>query len=225
MNVLHPERLPFIKMKSHYLLFIFISLTTLLSAQSRWGVEFKASRFNTSNGGQLESLWNSIVLEEGDLVTNSFTLGIIYRLNDRNLLKFHQGFHQNGSTITVKSCSDMVGDCHTYSDFEALHNYFQLAPSYTYRIIDKRIIIPIEVGININVRTKEWKEFYPGNKKFNYDYEVSTGIDYRIIPGLIMGLHALFTGNISEYQSIEESGTYKPKSLGLEFSTMYEFGK
>ena len=211
-------------MKSVALL-ILISLTTFLSAQSKWGVEFKASWFNTSNSGQLGGLWNSTVLEESDLTTNSFTLGIIYRLNDRNLLKFHQGFYQNGSKVTVKSCSDLLGDCHTYSDFKALHNYFQLAPSYAFRIIDKRIIIPIEVGININVRTKEWKEFYPGNKKFNYDYEVSTGIDYRIFPGLIIGLHALFTGYISEYQSIEERGTYKPKSLGLEFSAMYEFGK
>ena len=215
-------------MNSHFLLIIFILFSALAAAQSRWGIEFKASRFNTSNCGQLMGTTDGYyrIIEENDRTGNSYSIGINYRLNERSILKFHQGLHQNGSLVTLKICSDLLGDCNTYSDFIIVYHYFQLASSYTYRLLNKRFIIPIEVGININIETQKYKQFYQGIKTFNYDYEVSTGIDYRLFPKLIAGLHGLFTRNISEYQDpMVEIGTFKPKQLGVEFSMMYEFGK
>lgn len=213
-------------MQRQYLITALIALLPFMSgAQSKWGIEFKGSRFNTTNSGQLKNQDYTTILEETDLVTNSLTLGVIYRLNDRNLLKFHQGFHKNGSTVTLRTCTDIYGDCHTDTNVMAVQYYFQLAPSYTYRLVNKRIIIPVEVGININVRRNLPKTFYPCVKSFNYDFEISTGIDYRILPNMILGIHGLFTGYISEYHSIYERGTFKPYSWGFEFSMMYEFGK
>ena len=195
------------------------------SGQSRWGIEFKLSKVNTSNSGELLGGSYKTVDEESDLVTNSQSLGIIYKLNERNLLKFHIGSHQNGRTLSYTECSDF-GGCYSYTDLIAAFRYFQMAPSYCFRILNKKIIIPIEVGININKqRSEEYNIFFDVNK-FNFDYELSTGLDYRLDPNLIFGLHGIYTGNINEYQNDETIyGTYEPKQLGVEFSILYEFEK
>ena len=216
-------------MKSLVLLLACLSVaSSILNAQSKWGIEVKGSRFNTTNSGQLKGgsygIGSYTILEEEDLVTYSQSLGVVYRVNERNLLKLHLGTHQNGHVISLISCSD-VG-CETYNDVHEVYQYFQIAFSYAYRIVNKRVMIPVEAGININRLRNEAKlASYPLNE-YNFDYEISGGVDYRLDPELIIGLHGLFTGNINEYQDSDvETGTFLPKSLGLEFSIMYEFGK
>jgi len=214
-------------MKANYILALLL-LTSLQSSfgQSRWGIEFKGSKVNNFNSGEILGGSYKRVDEESDLVTNSQSVGVIYKLNDRNLLKFHIGNHQNGRTLSYSECSDIFGDCHSYTDFISAFHYLQLAPSYCFRILNKKIIIPIEVGININKqRGEEYNIFFAVNK-FNFDYEFSTGLDYKIDSTLMIGLHGVFTGNLSEYQDNESIyGTYEPKQLGVEFSILYEFEK
>ncbi|HEX5112512.1 MAG TPA: hypothetical protein VFV79_06685, partial [Saprospiraceae bacterium] len=79
--------------------------------------------------------------------------------------------------------------------------------------------------INMNFETKKFYVFYVGVENFNLSYEISTGIDYKVDPHFILGLHGFYSGNITEYQFMYEYGTFGPKELGLEFSVMYEFGK
>jgi hypothetical protein len=215
-------------MKSTCLFLIFISWSIFATAQSKWGIEFKGSRFNTSNSGQLQGgntgEGSYTILEEDDLLTYSQSLGVIYRFNERNLVKLHFGSHQNGRVLSIKSCSD-VG-CETYNDINEVYQYFQIAASYAYRILNKRFMIPVEAGININRNTNEVKLIGAQLNKYNFDYEISIGVDYRLDPELIIGIHGLFTGNINEYQNADiETGTFLPKSIGLEFSIIYEFGK
>ena len=213
-------------MKSLYIVLACCSLLpSLVIAQSKWGIEFKGSRFNTANSGKLLGDNNTTITEEKDLVTYAQSLGIVYRINDKNLLKLHVGSHQNGRKLSFTTCDDL-GNCMTYTDINAVCHYFQFAPSYAYRIFIKRFIIPIEAGVNLNVETDEAQEFGLYVNTTNFDYEFSAGIDYRLDPELIIGAHGLFIGNITEYQQDEsDRGTFLPKSIGLEFSIIYEFGK
>lgn len=216
-------------MKSYFLFFILISISTSAFAQSKWGIEIKGSRFNTTNSGQLEGgsygFSYYMIDDEKDLVAYSQSLGLIYLLNDKHLIKLHLGNHQNGRELSITSCDD-VGNCTSDTDVNAVYHYFQIAPSYTYRFIHKRLLLPIEAGININLERNEIKQYYVPVKSVNFDYEFSVGLDYRLDPELIIGLHGLFTGNINEYQDESiEYGTLKPKELGIEFSIIYEFGK
>jgi len=214
---------------------ISFTLVTLLfvilqssSGQSRWGIEFKGSRSNTTNSGQLmggSSRYGYYTIEqEDDLVTSSQSLGVIYKLDDRSLLKFHLGSHQNGRTLSFTECDD-VGQCTTYSNITIGFKYFQLAPSYCYRILNKKFIIPVEAGINFNILRNEYEGYLIHINSLNFDYELSTGLDYRIDSTLMVGLHGIFSGNINEYQDTDTvNGTYEPKQLGFEFSVLYEFG-
>ena len=208
-------------------------LTTLLIvqsafSQSKWGIEFKGSRFNTSNSGALkggnDGERSYTILEEDDLLTYSQSLGVVYRINEKNLVKLHLGRHQNGRVLSIYACTDT--GCETYNDIQEGYQYFQIALSYAYRLLNKRIMIPLEGGININRLTNEIKLSGAPLNEYNFDYEISAGVDYRLDPELIIGLHGLFTGNMNEYQDSDiETGTFLPKSLGLEFSIIYEFGK
>jgi len=197
--------------------------------QARWGIEFKGSRSNTTNNGQLlggsDGSITYTIDNEDDLETSSQSLGVIYKLDDRNLLKFHLGSHQNGRTLTLTACDDN-GQCTTYSNVTVGFRYFQLAPSYCYRVLNKKFIIPVEAGINMNIQRKENDVIFIKINEFNLDYEISTGLDYRIDSTLMVGLHGIYSGNLNEYQDKEfVNGTYKPKQLGFEFSVLYEFGK
>jgi len=198
----------------------------LSSSQSRFGLELKVSRVNTSNSGQLIGANYKTVDSENDLVTNSQSLGIIYKLNERNLLKLHFGRHQNGRTLSYTECSDLFGDCYSYTDLAAAFHYLQLAPSYCFRILIKKFIVPIEGGININKQIKEAYNVFFDVNKFNFDYEISTGIDYKLESNFLLGLHVIYTANINEYQNNKTVyGTYLPKQLGVEFSLLYGFGE
>jgi len=215
-------------MKSLLLSAMLLFFGTAVSSQSKWGIEFKGSRFTTSNSGALEGgnygEGSYTILEEDDLLTYSQSLGVVYRINERNLVKLHLGSHQNGRVLSIESCTDT--GCETFNDVQEGYQYFQIALSYAYRILNKRIMIPLEAGININRLTNEVKLAGAPLNEFNFDYEISAGIDYRLDPEFIIGAHGLFISNINEYQDDSvESGTFKPKSLGLEFSIIYEFGK
>jgi len=197
--------------------------------QPRWGIEFKGSRANTTNSGQLlggsSGLVTYTIDKEGDLETSSQSLGVIYKLDDRSLLKFHLGSHQNGRTLSLTAC-DTLGQCTTYNNVTVGFQYFQLAPSFCYRVINKKFIVPVEAGINMNILRKEDDDFFIKLNKTNFDYELSTGLDYRIDSTLMVGLHGIYSGSLTEYQDPEEvNGTYKPNQLGFEFSVLYEFGK
>ncbi|HEX5112511.1 MAG TPA: hypothetical protein VFV79_06680 [Saprospiraceae bacterium] len=218
-------------MKSLFLSLVFFTLFPLVSiAQSKWGLEFKGSRFNTTNSGELQDgsrYGNSYytIDAEKDLVAYSQSLGLVYRINERNLVKLHLGNHQNGRVLSLTECYDS-GGCISYTDLNVVFHYFQFAPSYTYRIGNKRLMVPVEVGLNFNFEIGESEEPFVEINNINFDYEISAGLDYRLDPELIIGVHGLFIGNINEYQVADyEYGTFKPKSLGLEFSIIYEFGK
>ena len=90
--------------------FKFLSITILFfsiqlsSAQSRFGIEFKGSRSDNHNSGQLigggTGYTYYFIFDESNLVTYSQSLGMTYRLNDRNIIKLHLGAHQNGEIIS-----------------------------------------------------------------------------------------------------------------------------
>jgi hypothetical protein len=210
------------------ILFLFI-IVHPVSSQSRFGLEVKAGRTTTFNSGEMMGggyglVWYTISSEQ-DLTANNQSIGMTYRLNERNLLKLHLGRHQNGRVITAMLCDDS-GFCQSFTNANAVYHYIQLAPSYAFRILNKRIIIPLEAGININMRVKEAYILLVGINEFNFDYEFSTGLDYKLEPNFLIGLHGIYTSNINEYQDkMSVYGTYKPKQLGFEFSINYEFGE
>jgi hypothetical protein len=198
------------------------------SAQSKFGIEIKVARYNSSNSGEITDGGNGTFIytinNEEDLVAYSQSLGVIYNLNDKSALKLHIGNHETGHVLSWSKIEQ--GASTPYPDVNEIYHYIQLAPSYSYRILNKKISIPVEAGINVNFNTQGPENLIVDINKTNFDYEISTGIDYKIDPFFIIGLHGLYTANINEYQDKETvNGTYKPKQLGLEFSIQYLFGE
>lgn len=200
----------------------------LSSAQSRFGIEFKGARYNCSNSGHISDGGNGVFIytisNEEDLVAYSQSLGVTYKLNEKSLLKFHIGNHQIGHVLSWSKIEQ--GFVTPELDVTEVYHFLQFAPSYSYRILNKKFIIPVEAGINVNINTQDADNVIVDINKVNYDYEISTGLDYAIDPFLIIGLHGLYTGNINEYQDKDTvNGTYKPKEFGFEFSIQYQFGE
>ena len=196
-------------------------------AQSAFGFEAKVGMFKTENSGEIMGggqccSWYEITKED-DPITWSYSLGLIYKLNERNLLKLHFGRHQNGRILDAILYDDVFGGPdQVYTSIDQPYHYFQIAPSYSYRILNKKFIIPVEIGININKRVKEAWIFLVGIDEYNFDYEISSGVQYKILDRVLLGVHGVFTDNLSEYQHKETVwGTYEPLMFGIEFSVAY----
>ena len=205
--------------------FIIFHLST---AQSRFGIEFKGARYNCSNSGHITDGGNGTffysIQNEEDLVAYSQSLGVTYTLNEVSSLKFHIGNHQIGHVLSWSKIEQGIET--PYPDVTEVYHFLQFAPSYSYKLLNKKFMIPVEAGININVNTQDADNVIVDINKVNYDYEISTGLDYAIDPFLIIGLHGLYTGNINEYQDKDTvNGTYTPKEFGIEFSIQYRFGE
>ena len=191
--------------------------------QSRFGIEFKISKFKTQNTGHLISIppYTEITKEE-DAISYGFSGGVVYKFDERNLIKLHFGRHHNGSIFTVVNFSDVIGSYETYYRIDKPYSYFQIAPSYAYRILNKKLVIPAEVGLNINKQIKEWNAAVGGVDEYNFDFELTTGIHYRIIDKFLVGIQGIYTKSIGEYQKWYVYGNFKPQQFGVEFSAIYE---
>ncbi|MGB4847104.1 MAG: hypothetical protein WBP41_04250 [Saprospiraceae bacterium] len=206
---------------------LFFLTIHFVSAQSKFGIEFKLSRVKTENSGKLIGGGSCCsfytITREGDAMTSGFSIGGVYKLNERNLLKLHFGRHQNGRVIDLTDYDD-TGSSNSYTGVNVLYRYFQIAPSYTYRIINKKFVIPVEIGVNINRSANNIDVFYVAVNGYNFDYKIGTGLQYRFIPHFLIGLNGIYTGNINEYQDkYFEWGTFKPKQFGMEVSVLYEW--
>ena len=168
-----------------------------------------------------------MISNEDNLITSGYSFGLVYRLNERNILKMHFGRHHNGHVIDLDYYDDEFGGPdESFNAVGVPYNYFQIAPSYAYRILNKKIIIPVEIGINFNQRIKEKDIFWVGINEINFDYEIGTGLEYRILQHFLAGIHGIYTGYLDEYQDKHsEWGTFKPQQYGIELSVQYEIGK
>lgn len=209
---------------SKYLGIIAIFLITIncASGQSRFGVEVKLDQVITENTGHLEGgCCFYDITKESDLTSFNYSLGVVYKLNDRHLIKLHFGHHHNGRVIDLTDYDDLLGST-SYSGIDASNTYLQVAPSYSFRALNKKVIIPVEVGINWNSRIKEENTFYVGIKEQNYDYELSVGVQYRFVPGFLMGMHGIYSGTFNDYLNKQIAwGSFKPRQLGVGLTIAY----
>ena len=209
------------------IIMVLCTVSYQIAAQSDFGFELKWNTCLTKNSGLLLGgswgLGGYAINGEDDPITHGYSLGIVYNLNERNLVKLHFGKHQNGRILDLTVYDD-VGSSYSYTAVDEPYNYFQIAPSYMYRILNNKVIIPVELGVNINMTINEKDIFFVDINKFNFDIEMSTGVDYVLFPDFIIGLHGVYTRYLNEYQDKETvSGSYKPVQFGLECSLLFEW--
>ena len=194
-------------------------------AQPRFGFEILSSRLKTENNGHLvggaSTFYYYEIDRELDPTTYSFTAGAYYILHERHLLKLRIGRHRNGRILDLRAYDD-IGSTYTYSGADNPYQYFVLAPSYTYRLLNKKFIIPLEIGLQMNESVQKHEIGFVGVDLYNFDMAMSAGLQYRIANYFIIGLHGKYIHYLSEYQWGIERGTFKPRQYGMELSLMYE---
>ena len=100
------------------------------------------------------------------------------------------------------------------------YNYLQFIPSYAYNIRKRKFNIPIELGIAINKRIKEEDIFYVGITEYNYDFRLSTGIQYNL-NNFTIGSNVVYSKSIANYETENVKGEYKPYQIGIELGIGY----
>ncbi len=199
------------------------------NTQPQIGVEVSYSRFKTYNTAELigsGGLSSYIVDREGDALSNTFTLSFLYKITDRHIVKLAFGRHQNGRVLDVSLYDDTQGIYAQWEGVDRPYNYFQISPRYTYRLIFGNLIVPLELGFNINKRINVYDIAYVMINKFNYDLRLSTGIQYRFIQNMVAGISAVYHHGLNEYQYDPwENGIFKPRQIGIEFSIVAEIVK
>jgi len=221
------------RLRSSYVINVSIFIFCFHFSRAQPGFEFevKVGSFKTENSGQLigggGGLQYYFITKEDDPISWCYSIGLVCKLNERHLLKLHVGKHRNGRIFDATLYDDVFGGPdNIYTALDMPYYYLQIAPSYSYRILNKKVIIPIEIGININKNINEDYVFLVGLNKYNFDYEISSGLQYKIIDQIILGVHGVFTDNLTEYQDKETVyGTFKPLMFGIEFSASYVFNK
>lgn len=206
---------------------LFIFFLASVNGQSQFGIEIKLSHLKTENYGHITGghTWY-IVTNEDDPHTISMSIGSVYKLNDKHLVKLHIGRHRNGRILSLIQYSDVFGDHNEYSMVNIPYTYIQLAPSYSYRLIAGKIVFPFELGFHLNKRINEGNIFFVAINKYNYDVFISAGIHYRFIPHLEFGLNGKYVRNLNEYQNKHLVwGTFAPIQYGIELSCQYYFEK
>lgn len=193
----------------------------ILVAQSKFGIEIKGSIHQTENSGKVEgSLLFSHIKNERRAINYSSSVGVSYEIKESHIVKLHFGWHQNGIMFDLRFIDDQSG-VKPYYEINKPLNYYQLSPSYVYRIWNTKLIIPLEIGLNINKRTKDSDLLLP-IRNINFDLRLGLGIHYHLSKQLIAGVNGIYVSNISNYEESYVIGTYRPKQIGLELSIQYE---
>lgn len=219
-------------MKRILLSILMICLFTLkLLAQSKFGVELKGSRYISSNTGDIsqkigrhvEAYLDDIISNERNATRKSYSIGIFCRFYERHCIKIHIGKHQNSTIFDVSISQGWPGLRKEYKNVDIPIEYYQLSPSYTYRIINKKLIIPLEIGLNINKIDIESTHFVFENvKEYNYDIKIAVGLHYKLFDKMSIGLNGEYIRGLVAYISYYGINVFTPQQIGLELSIQYE---
>ena len=128
--------------------------------------------------------------------------GLMWFATQKGLMKF------DGASFT------------NYEHIDLKYNYLQFIPSYAYNIRKRKFNIPIELGIAINKRIKEEDIFYVGITEYNYDFRLSTGIQYNL-NNFTIGSNVVYSKSIANYETENVKGEYKPYQIGIELGIGY----
>jgi hypothetical protein len=102
--------------------------------------------------------------------------------------------------------------------------FFQITPSFVYHIVNGKYNIPVEIGLAINKRINEADIFYIPVSDYNYDFRLSSGIDYAFSAAFNLGLNVVFSKALTQYQRKDIiEGEYLPYQIGLELNSKYFF--
>lgn len=195
-----------------------LTFCTSGSSQNSIGVEIRATRNVTYNSSKIEggghSFGKYVVTDEGNLKTSTYSIGLTYSPNKVSTFKLHIGKHQNGRIIDLTDY-DHTFSFTNYEHIDLKYNYLQFIPSYAYNIRKRKFNIPIELGIAINKRIKEEDIFYVGITEYNYDFRLSTGIQYNL-NNFTIGSNVVYSKSIANYETENVKGEYKPYQIGIE---------
>jgi len=212
-------------MRHTFLLIYFVAIASSVNAQNRVGLEIRTSINITYNGSSLShgsfGLSSYKITREGNPTTTSYSAGLLYKANPKINLRLHFGRHQNGRIIDLTTRNDisMTAD---YQNVDSPYSFSQITPSISYNIIDSKLTLPIEVGLSINKATNIEDVFFVFLKKYNYDLRISSGVQYHIAE-MHIGINAVLSKSITEYQGKYEYGKYLPYQIGLELAVGYRF--
>ena len=214
-------------MKQFQILFISLAFCTAGISQSSIGVEIRTSRNITYNSSLIEGgsfgYSGYEVTKEGDPKTSTYSIGFTYSPNLVSTFKLHIGMHQNGRILDLTEYDDTFSSF-SYENVDLPYNYLQLVPTYAYNFRKGRINIPIEVGFSINKRIKEEDIFYVGITEYNYDFRLSSGIQYDL-DNFRIGSNIVYSKSIGNYETKNVTGEYKPYQIGIELGIGYTISK
>jgi hypothetical protein len=210
-------------MKIFQILIIVLFFSTKGISQHLFGIEIRTSNnitFNSSvinGGGNGFSVYE--VTKESNAITSSYSVGLNYNPDKRSVFKLHFGNHQNGRIIDLTEYDD-TGSVRHFVNVDSPYNYLQIVPSYAYNLYLGKFSIPIELGFAINKRIREEKIFYIGIKEYNYDFRLSSGIQYKL-KNFSIGSNIVYSNSIGNYETEYVRGEYKPYQIGIELGIGY----
>jgi len=214
-------------MKIKIIFIVSLLAITSVMAQDRgkFGLEVRSSRNITYNCCAIYGGFNGsttyTIDNEKNLNSTSYSVGLVYRINERSMLKLHVGHHQNGRNFDLTERLDNF-TISKYVDSNLPYYYLQFTPSYVYHLNLGKGKIPLEGGISINKRRNEAEIFFMPINEYNYDLRLAVGYEYPILPKLSAGVNAVYARALSPYQVASMvTGKYSPLQVGLEVNIKY----
>ncbi|MBK8698483.1 MAG: hypothetical protein IPN29_02645 [Saprospiraceae bacterium] len=212
-------------MKVFLIQFVILIFSASVFSQSTFGLEIRTSRNVTHNSSKIVGgsygLGGYKVTKEGNPMTFSYSIALVFSPNTGSMLKIHVGRHQNGRIIDLTEYDDTFSS-YSYANVDLPYNYLQLIPSYAYNIVKGKFNLPFELGLAINKRINEADIFFLGITEYNFDIRISSGFHYKMNEFSI-GSNLVFSKSIKNYATKSVNGKYKPYQFGVELSIGYFF--
>lgn len=212
-------------MKPLQILIIMLTFWTSGISQYSIGVELRTSRNVTYNSSRIEGGgfgygWYEVT-KEGNPITSTYSIGLTYSPNTVSTFKLHIGKHQNGRILDLTEFDDTSSSI-SFDNIDLPYNYLQFVPSYAYNIRKGKFGIPIELGLAINKRIKEDDIFYVGINEYNFDFRLSSGIQYNL-NNFRIASNIVYSKSLGNYEKEYVTGEYKPFQIGIELGIGYIF--
>lgn len=215
------------QMKTLQILLLLLVCVTVGVSQSSFGLEFRTSKNITFNSSAIEGIGLGFetvnVTKEGNPVTLSYSVGLLYHFNQNHTFKIHFGRHRNGRIFDVTIFDDTLTSF-MGEGVDIPYDYFQVVPSYAYSFSYGKFSLPLELGFALNKRINQYDIFYFVVSEYNFDLRLSGGVKYTM-NNFYLGGNMLFSKAIYNYDLENTTGHFDPFQFGVEVCVGYKFGE
>ncbi|MBK7184118.1 MAG: hypothetical protein IPH89_15050 [Bacteroidetes bacterium] len=137
-------------MKVFLIQFVILIFSASVFSQSTFGLEIRTSRNVTHNSSKIVGgsygLSGYKVTKEGNPMTFSYSIALVFSPNTGSMLKIHGGGIKNGRIIDLTEYDDTFSS-YSYANVDLPYNYLQLIPSYAYNIVKGKFNLPFELAL------------------------------------------------------------------------------